>query len=128
MEMYRNILDKPLRFPMGYFSDEAVDLCQKLLVKKPEERLGYGPSDADGIKNHPFFDGIDWAAMKEKMVTPPYIPSDDQMQLFEFFDSSLIQSWEVEADETMEAIYTSKEDETKFKEPIHSKTAGHNSV
>ena len=48
---------------------EAADLVQRLLVEDPKQRLGSGPTGADEIKNHPFFQGVDWAAVRE-MVPP----------------------------------------------------------
>jgi hypothetical protein len=31
-----------------------------LLIKNPHKRLGAGPRDAEEIKEHPFFKGINW--------------------------------------------------------------------
>lgn len=31
------------------------DIIQRLLMKDPKKRLGCGPTDADEIKQHPFF-------------------------------------------------------------------------
>jgi len=43
---------------------DAIDLIDKLLVLNPIERLGYGPPDHNmdftGLKNHKFFDGLDF--------------------------------------------------------------------
>lgn len=33
----------------------AKDLIQRLLMKDPKKRLGWGPRDADEIREHPFF-------------------------------------------------------------------------
>ena len=46
-----------------FFSKEATDLLLNLLEKDPTLRLGYGERDADDIKEHPFFNGIDWEKM-----------------------------------------------------------------
>lgn len=42
---------------------------------EPTKRLGGSESDAEEIKNHAFFAGVDWAAMNRKEVTPPFKPS-----------------------------------------------------
>jgi len=34
-------------------------------------RLGAGPGDADEIKEHPFFEGIDWDKVYRKELLPP---------------------------------------------------------
>ena len=40
---------------------------------KPEERLGY--DGADGIRAHPWFNGLDWAALEARTVPAPITPS-----------------------------------------------------
>ena len=49
-----------------------VDLLDRLLVKKPEERLG--ANGIQEIKQHPFFEDIDWDLMLQKQVPPPFKP------------------------------------------------------
>ncbi len=49
---------------MHYLSENARDLCRKLLVKDPEKRLGSGVRDAEDIKDHPWFDVINWEAIE----------------------------------------------------------------
>ena len=75
--MYKNIKFEKPKLDMQYLSENAKDLCSKLLVKEPSERLGF-ENDADDIKNHPWFDVIDWNAISEKKVPPPYTPQLDQ--------------------------------------------------
>ncbi|RCI06544.1 pkb-activating kinase-like protein [Rhizopus stolonifer] len=41
------------------FEEEAKDIVQKLLIPDPTKRLG-AEGGIDAIKNHPFFDSIDW--------------------------------------------------------------------
>ena len=40
--------------------DEAKDLISKILVKDPRKRIGYNSKDYSEIKNHPFFNGINF--------------------------------------------------------------------
>ena len=40
--------------------NEALDLIVKLLNRDPTQRLGSGPGDAEEIKEHPFFKGLNW--------------------------------------------------------------------
>ncbi|KAG0001560.1 hypothetical protein BGZ79_004503 [Entomortierella chlamydospora] len=63
----------------GNISHHAQDLIQKLLDKNPKTRLGSGsgPNGADAvaaIKAHPFFQGIDFARLQTRDVTPPFQP------------------------------------------------------
>ena len=64
-----NILVEDVRFPRNVnISSEARDLLLGLLVKDPAKRLGGGPSDAQEIKAHLFFETIDWDALEKKKV------------------------------------------------------------
>ncbi|CAH2245515.1 serine threonine- kinase N2 [Pelobates cultripes] len=51
-----------------------VMLSGKLLTKKVKERLGASKKDAQDVKEHPFFEQIDWAALLLKNVRPPFLP------------------------------------------------------
>ncbi|TYZ61506.1 hypothetical protein PybrP1_006830 [[Pythium] brassicae (nom. inval.)] len=71
--MYDKILNAPLRFP-SFMSAEAKDLLTGLLTRKVGDRLGSGPTDAEEIKAHPFFKGIDWEAVMNKEIVPEFKP------------------------------------------------------
>lgn len=53
---------------------EAKDLILKLLEKDPRKRLGY-KRDAEELKKHKFFRGIDWEILKQKRYNAPEKPS-----------------------------------------------------
>ncbi|KAK6133173.1 hypothetical protein DH2020_033063 [Rehmannia glutinosa] len=62
----------PLRFPESpVVSFAARDLIRGLLVKESQHRLGY-KRGATEIKQHPFFEGVNWALIR--CATPPEIP------------------------------------------------------
>ncbi|KAI3406842.2 YPK2 [Candida oxycetoniae] len=69
--MYKKILQNPLRFPPFLENTDAQDLLIKLLQKDPSQRL----SDAQEIKNHPFFKDIDWNKLLNKSYLPPFKPN-----------------------------------------------------
>ncbi|KAJ3056881.1 Serine/threonine kinase [Rhizophlyctis rosea] len=73
-EIFEAILEDEILYPVNMAKD-AVSLLQKLLTKDPAKRLGGGKSDADEIKKHPFFKGIDWDKLLRLEVTPPYYPT-----------------------------------------------------
>jgi hypothetical protein len=57
--------------PEGW-SMEAADFVNKLLQRKPANRLGLnGPSE---VKNHMWFKGIDWQQIIEKKAEAPFKP------------------------------------------------------
>ena len=58
--MFSNILNAPLQFSVALFSPL---------------RLGSGAGDSEDIKVHPFFDGLDWKALENKQIPPPWKPT-----------------------------------------------------
>lgn len=71
-EMYRRILQDPLRFPDD-IDKEARSLLSGLLARNPAKRLGN--SGAAEIKSHPFFSSIDWKKLYAKKIQPPFKPN-----------------------------------------------------
>ncbi|KAL6644058.1 hypothetical protein ACP70R_018824 [Stipagrostis hirtigluma subsp. patula] len=68
-ETLANVVSQNLRFPDNpAVSSNAKDLIRSLLVKEPENRLGSLRGAAE-IKQHPFFDGLNWALIRS--ATPP---------------------------------------------------------
>lgn len=49
----------------------ARDLIRGLLVKEPHKRIAY-KRGATEVKQHPFFEGVNWALVRSAM--PPHIP------------------------------------------------------
>jgi len=73
--MYQRILTDTLQWPRDYpVSTEFKDFIACLLEKDPHKRLGSGDAGLEKIKASPFFQGIDWTAVLEKKLVPPYKP------------------------------------------------------
>ncbi|OMH84592.1 Protein kinase C-like 1 [Zancudomyces culisetae] len=72
-EIFDAILEDEVLYPVN-MSRDSVSICQELLERDANKRLGSGPGDADDVKRHPFFRGINWTNILEKKVTPPFIP------------------------------------------------------
>ncbi|KAH8418193.1 hypothetical protein KR222_000147, partial [Zaprionus bogoriensis] len=75
------------------FSPHARDFVLKMLEKNPKRRLGGNHRDASEIKDHPFFNGINWQELRGKRRKAPYKPTlngEDDVQNFshEFTDQS----------------------------------------
>lgn len=67
-----NVVGQPLKFPdLPVISPAARDLIRGLLVKDPQKRIAYRRG-ATEIKQHPFFEGVNWALVRSAL--PPHIP------------------------------------------------------
>lgn len=80
-EMYQKVLKGDLVFTE--LSDkETRSIISSFLTQDPEDRL----TDPDEIKKHPYFATIDWEKLKDRDMTPPYIPpvkSDNDVSQFD---------------------------------------------
>ena len=71
-ETLANVVSESLKFPDSpLVSFQARDLIRELLVKEPENRLGTHKG-ATEIKQHPFFEGLNWALIR--CAIPPEVP------------------------------------------------------
>eukprot|EP01125_Pyxidicula_operculata_P003948 TRINITY_DN1552_c0_g3_i4.p1 TRINITY_DN1552_c0_g3~~TRINITY_DN1552_c0_g3_i4.p1 ORF type:complete len:485 (+),score=110.46 TRINITY_DN1552_c0_g3_i4:160-1455(+) len=68
-QMYTKIMTAELELP-DTLSPEATSLLQDLLSRDPSQRL----QDSDDIKKHKFFSSIDWDALVQKKIKPPFVP------------------------------------------------------
>ncbi|XP_042500949.1 serine/threonine-protein kinase D6PK-like [Macadamia integrifolia] len=67
-----NVVGQSLKFPEGSnISNAAKDLIRGLLAKEPQQRLGY-KRGATEIKQHSFFENVNWALIRS--THPPDIP------------------------------------------------------
>ncbi|XP_039116854.1 serine/threonine-protein kinase D6PKL2-like [Dioscorea cayenensis subsp. rotundata] len=73
-----NVVGQPLRFPDSpIVSFAARDLIRGLLIKEPQQRLAY-KRGATEIKQHAFFEGVNWALIR--CATPPEIPKPVELE------------------------------------------------
>ena len=68
--LFYNIEQGKLVIP-NYVSENAKSLLIGLLQRDPKKRLGGSIRDAEEIKEHKFFEGIDWQKIYEKQYEPP---------------------------------------------------------
>ena len=60
------VLEKPWYMSMGAFN-----VCYRLMERDARRRLGACGSEE--VKRHPFFVSVDWEAMRERRVKPPFV-------------------------------------------------------
>lgn len=72
-QLFRNIQKGKMRLPT-FVSPEARGLIQQLMQKDPAKRLGAGPRDSEDIKEHVFFNGINWEAAARRELKVPIPP------------------------------------------------------
>uniref|UniRef100_A0A8C2YKK8 Serine/threonine-protein kinase N2 n=1 Tax=Chinchilla lanigera TaxID=34839 RepID=A0A8C2YKK8_CHILA len=73
-EVFDSIVNDEVRYPR-FLSTEAISIMRRLLRRNPERRLGAGEKDAEDVKKHPFFRLIDWNALMDKKLKPPFVPT-----------------------------------------------------
>ncbi len=78
VELDRNVIEMipPFENPK-YFTPTIRNLCRGLLNKNPEFRLG--ANGFDEIKDHPWYDCIDWAQLGAGYLDAPFTPPMDEV-------------------------------------------------
>ncbi|KAI5291029.1 hypothetical protein KEM54_006622 [Ascosphaera aggregata] len=72
-QMYKNIAFGKVRFPRDALSIDGRNFVKGLLNRNPKHRMG-ATNDALELMAHPFFNDIDWEALEQKNVPPPFKP------------------------------------------------------
>uniref|UniRef100_A0A7N8YD39 protein kinase C n=1 Tax=Mastacembelus armatus TaxID=205130 RepID=A0A7N8YD39_9TELE len=73
-EVFDSIVNDEVRYPR-FLSTEAIGIMRRLLRRNPERRLGSGEKDAEEVKKQPFFRNVDWEALLQRKVRPPFVPT-----------------------------------------------------
>ncbi|KAM0672164.1 Serine/threonine kinase [Ordospora colligata] len=69
--------------------DTVKALIDRLLEKDPTKRIGHGEADANDIKTHEYFHGVDWESVASKKIKPLFVPGDLESNFdTEFFKES----------------------------------------
>jgi serine/threonine protein kinase len=69
-QLFHNIKRGTLKLPRS-ISPECLDILKRLLNRNPNKRLGASESDAEDIKRHPFFAGVDWNQVIQRRLSVP---------------------------------------------------------
>ncbi|TRY92738.1 hypothetical protein DNTS_024825 [Danionella cerebrum] len=72
-EVKKRILNDQVSYP-EHFSESARSICEALLAKDPEKRLGFIQGSCDCIRTHPFYSQINWRKLDAGLLPPPFVP------------------------------------------------------
>ncbi|MEQ2287284.1 Rhodopsin kinase [Ameca splendens] len=72
-EMKERMLNLLVTYPDN-FSEHAKSLCDGLLAKEVDKRMGFKNGCCDEIRAHPFFKDINWRKLNAGIVAPPFVP------------------------------------------------------
>jgi len=75
-----------INFEEFKISKNAESLIKSLLQENPNLRLGQGEKDSESIKEHPFFEGINWDDIYNKKNVPEFIPELSSEFDLKYFD------------------------------------------
>ncbi|KAF4682900.1 hypothetical protein FOZ60_010009 [Perkinsus olseni] len=79
LELFRQIIEAPLKFPSWLRDQNAKSIISGLMNKDPEQRLGGGPLGAKEIKRHPYFKNFDFDGLLSRTVKSEWKPNKDQI-------------------------------------------------
>ena len=74
MLIYQKILKGKIKFPSS-FPSNAKSLVKHILTQDLSKRYGNLKNGVNDIKNHRFFNELDWSALLKAKLKPPYIPN-----------------------------------------------------
>uniref|UniRef100_A0A0G4FLC6 cGMP-dependent protein kinase n=1 Tax=Chromera velia CCMP2878 TaxID=1169474 RepID=A0A0G4FLC6_9ALVE len=74
LDLFKEILYKPLDFPAHVLDEPAKAVMSRLLEKSPAVRL----NSAEEVKAQPFFEPVNWQAILSRSISPPFVPSVDE--------------------------------------------------
>ena len=86
MGICRNIMNDNIEYPPG-FPENAQDLVEGLCTREVLARLGCMRGGCEDVKEHQFFENINWRELKQKKPTAPWTPPiKDSMDVSNFDD------------------------------------------
>ncbi|XP_069753446.1 rhodopsin kinase grk7-a-like [Narcine bancroftii] len=72
-EVKRRTLEDKEKYEHPNFTEESKDICQLLLAKSSEDRLG-SRVENDDPRKHPFFKSINFQRLEAGLIEPPFVP------------------------------------------------------
>ena len=90
MKIYENILEGRIKFTSD-FDDTSKSLIKHLLDKDVSRRYGNLKNGVDDIKNHPFFQSLNWDKLLKQEIPADFIPKmkgDNELKYYDFYPDS----------------------------------------
>ncbi|XP_035531956.1 rhodopsin kinase GRK1-like [Morone saxatilis] len=72
-EMKERMLTRVVEYPDN-FSEHAKSLCDGLLAKEVDQRMGFKNGCCDELRAHPFFSNLNWRKLNAGILPPPFVP------------------------------------------------------
>uniref|UniRef100_A0A3P9KM66 G protein-coupled receptor kinase n=1 Tax=Oryzias latipes TaxID=8090 RepID=A0A3P9KM66_ORYLA len=72
-EMKERMLTREVTY-QDNFSEHARSLCDRLLARDVDKRMGFKNGCCDEIRAHPFFKDINWRKLNAGIIQPPFVP------------------------------------------------------
>jgi len=88
-KLFERIRRGELSYP-SYITPISKDFLQLLLQRDPDKRLGGGPGSGDEVKNHRFFQNIDWAQLDARGYQPPFKPNVESNADVKYFEKEFL--------------------------------------
>jgi len=73
-KLFERIRRGGLQYP-PYITALTKSLLRSLMLRDPNVRLGGGSEDGQEIQQHDFFAGVNWLAMYDRRIRPPFQPN-----------------------------------------------------
>lgn len=73
-DLFDNILHQPVTYPRS-MPENAATFVKQLLCREIRKRLGCGQNPAEELTKHAFFETINFQALKNLEVNPPFVPA-----------------------------------------------------
>ena len=84
---YKFLLKTPI-YPTEYINDTSKNIIESFLTIDPKKRLGYGINGINNIKQHNFFEDINWNDLYNKKIKPEFIPEIKNDLDVQYFDKN----------------------------------------
>ncbi|XP_073950078.1 protein kinase C-like isoform X2 [Choristoneura fumiferana] len=81
-DLFESILHDDVLYPV-WLSKDAVSILKGFMTKNPVRRLGVA-GGAAGIRAHAFFRDVDWDALQQRRLRPPFRPKKSKREAVNF--------------------------------------------